>query len=215
MHEFAHAYVAYKCGDPTAKAMGRMTLNPIKHLDLIGFLMMLMVGFGYAKAVPINPYNFRNRRKGYFLTAIAGVTVNLGLALIMSLPCFFYLVFAGEFLATNFGYFFNCILFYFITINLSLMFFNMLPIFPLDGFRVVETFTQPNNRFRTFMTHNGPHILLVLILFSTFITALCEYVKAVPPWIMYFDIFHCVRSLVEIITDGLLNFWSLIFRFLV
>lgn len=81
-HEFAHAYIAYKNGDPTAKFNGRMTLNPIKHIDPIGFLLFALVGFGWAKPVPVNPYNFRKQKTGMFTTAIAGVTINLIIAFI-------------------------------------------------------------------------------------------------------------------------------------
>ena len=77
MHEFAHAWVANRCGDPTAKYLGRLTLNPIKHLDPIGTVMMLVLGFGWAKAVPVNPRNYRNLRRDDLLVSIAGVTTNL------------------------------------------------------------------------------------------------------------------------------------------
>ncbi|MGN0823829.1 MAG: site-2 protease family protein [Candidatus Coproplasma sp.] len=81
-HEFAHAYVAYKNGDPTAKFDGRMSLNPLKHLDPFGFILFALVGFGWAKPVPVNSNNFRNRRVGMFTTAIAGVCVNYIIAFI-------------------------------------------------------------------------------------------------------------------------------------
>ncbi|MEG1711206.1 MAG: site-2 protease family protein [Clostridia bacterium] len=82
LHEIAHGFVAYKCGDNTAKSLGRLSLNPLKHLDLFGTICMLIVGFGWAKPVPINPYNFRNGRKGMFLVSIAGVTTNILLSFI-------------------------------------------------------------------------------------------------------------------------------------
>ena len=75
-HEWGHAFVATKCGDGTPAAYGRLTLNPIKHLDPVGFICCALVGFGWAKPVPINPMNFKNYRRGLFLTAIAGVAVN-------------------------------------------------------------------------------------------------------------------------------------------
>ena len=75
-HEFAHAFIAYKNGDPTAKIRGRMTLNPLKHLDPVGYVLCAAAGFGWAKPVPIDPYNFRNYKRGMFTTAIAGVIVN-------------------------------------------------------------------------------------------------------------------------------------------
>lgn len=79
-HEFAHAYVAYKNGDPTAKFSGRMTLNPLKHIDPVGFVLCVLVGFGWARPVPINPDNFRKRKVGLFTTAIAGVVANYVIA---------------------------------------------------------------------------------------------------------------------------------------
>ncbi len=76
-HEFGHAWVAYRCGDPTAKSLGRMTLNPLKHLDLLGTVMMVLLGFGYAKPVPVNPLHFRHYRRDDLLVSLAGVTMNL------------------------------------------------------------------------------------------------------------------------------------------
>ena len=81
-HEFAHAYAAYKCGDPTAKFAGRMTLNPAKHFDPLGIVMFALAGFGWAKPVPVNPRNFKNYRWGSFWTAIAGVLCNFLFALL-------------------------------------------------------------------------------------------------------------------------------------
>ena len=80
LHEFAHAFVAYKCGDPTAKFSGRMTLNPLRHFDPIGMLMFAVVGFGWAKPVPINPNNFKNYRSGTFWTSAAGIIMNYCMA---------------------------------------------------------------------------------------------------------------------------------------
>ena len=76
LHEFAHAFVAYKCGDPTPKMNGRLTVNPVAHFDPLGLIMFTVAGFGWAKPVPINPYNFRHYRKGLTLTAVAGVAMN-------------------------------------------------------------------------------------------------------------------------------------------
>ena len=82
LHEIAHGYVAYRCGDPTAKMLGRLSLDPRKHLDPIGTLMLVFLGFGWAKPVPVNPRNFRNYRRDDFLVSVAGVTVNFSLFLI-------------------------------------------------------------------------------------------------------------------------------------
>jgi Zn-dependent protease len=149
MHELAHAYVAKWNGDDTAERMGRLSFNPLKHLDFFGTACLLLVGFGWAKPVPINSRNFRNFRKGFFLTAIAGVTMNLILALL----------FAGVFhLVVNtvgFGYggtadvllnMLYSFLIYSVSINIGLMIFNLLPVPPLDGFRVLEALGEGKNR---------------------------------------------------------------------
>ena len=86
-HEWGHAYVAYRCGDDTAKRAGRLTLNPLRHLDPVGTILMFFAGFGYAKPVPVNPYNFRgDRNRDDFLVSIAGITVNLNLAVFNLIP---------------------------------------------------------------------------------------------------------------------------------
>ena len=81
-HEVAHGYVAYRCGDPTAKMLGRLSLNPIKHMDIIGTLSLFLLGFGWAKPVPVNPRNFSNFRRDDFLVSIAGIVTNLTLFII-------------------------------------------------------------------------------------------------------------------------------------
>ena len=138
-HEFAHAYAAYKNGDKTAKNMGRLTLNPLKHFDPLGLLCFLLVGFGWAKPVPVNPYNFKNYRKGSFWTSAAGVLMNYAMAFVLY-PVFLLVVsyicpiFEGKYMAgflyTLFGASFSC--------SLSFCVFNLLPFYPLDGFRIVD-----------------------------------------------------------------------------
>jgi Zn-dependent protease len=150
MHELAHAYVAKWNGDDTAERMGRLSFNPLKHLDFFGTACLLLVGFGWAKPVPINSRNFRNFRKGFFLTAIAGVTMNLILALLFA--GVFHLVHSNvppvEYGSTahillNILYSF---LLYSVSINVGLMIFNLLPVPPLDGFRVLEALGEGKNR---------------------------------------------------------------------
>ncbi|MDE7107606.1 MAG: site-2 protease family protein, partial [Clostridiales bacterium] len=153
LHELAHGLVAKWNGDYTAKYAGRLTLNPIKHIDLIGFIMMMLVGFGYAKPVPVNPTNFKHYRRGLITVAIAGVVVNLIIAFVGALCyCLMNLAlnhalfsFAGKAAIKVCWYllrFFGIL----VTLNLCLLFFNILPIFPLDGFRVVEALTYRGNR---------------------------------------------------------------------
>ncbi|MBQ3093868.1 MAG: site-2 protease family protein [Clostridia bacterium] len=149
VHEFAHAYSAYKLGDTTAKWNGRLSLNPLKHLDMFGTLMMVLFGFGYARPVPVNPNNFRNPKRGMALTALAGPVSNLlmaALALVLfRVVCLvigvdmrdggFYVNAQNE---TLFHYAFLILVNVFAGINLSLAVFNLLPIPPLDGSRLFE-----------------------------------------------------------------------------
>ena len=140
LHECGHAFMAYKLGDPTAKNAGRLTLNPLKHVDPLGtvilpVVMMLMGGpvFGYAKPVPYNPAYFEDKRKGDILVAVAGPGVNLLLALAACAVAWIFRLVAGSLLTSSFAYYVVYFLMYFTLINLFLMFFNLIPIPPLDG----------------------------------------------------------------------------------
>ena len=161
LHEIAHGYVALWNGDAKAKMQGRLTVNPIKHFDVIGFLMLMVCGFGYAKPVPVNPFNFKHQKRGIFTVAVAGVTVNLLLAFIASgfmvLMNLMAVWFPGG--VGVFGGFESFFL-YLMLVNLSLFFFNLLPIYPLDGFRVVEAFTKFNNPVTKFIRDYGMYILI-------------------------------------------------------
>ncbi len=166
-HEFSHAYIAYKMGDPTAKALGRLTLNPLKHIDPIGFLCLLLFGFGWAKPVEINPLHFKNYRKGLVCVSLAGVTANLILAFVFSGIYFFVgqLLLASTNLLMIFLYY---LILYVITLNISLFVFNLLPIFPLDGFNFIKAITPNNNGFVNFLQRYGTIILLIFLITPVF-----------------------------------------------
>lgn len=170
-HEMAHGFAAYWSGDKTAKFMGRLSINPIKHLDPIGFGMMVLVGFGWAKPVPIDPRNFKNYKKGMVFTALAGVTFNFIVAFISALCLAIFTkvtanVVLGDNALTYFLLFISFLLQLSVTFNIVLMAFNLLPIYPLDGFRVIETLAKPNNKYVNFMYKHGSVVMLAILLIS-------------------------------------------------
>ena len=159
-HEFSHGYIAYKLGDHTAARNGRLTLNPLAHLDPIGSLMILFVGFGWAKPVPVNPVNFSNPRLDMMKVAFAGPASNLLLAftggLIMRLVNIFGLLQSEMFIQT---------LYFFIFINISLAVFNMIPVAPLDGSQIFGNMISKNNpKLAWKLQMYGPKILMGIIL---------------------------------------------------
>lgn len=192
-HEFAHAFIAYKNGDPTAKLRGRMTLNPLKHLDPVGYVLCALAGFGWAKPVPIDPYNFKNYKRGMFTTAIAGVVVNYIIAFFAYLLCVIILRFLAPVAAAStivyYLYFFLETTFFMIfAYSLYSVVFNLLPLFPLDGFRVVEALTRQINPVQRFLRNYGQAILIILV-FESFV---CNIVARYLPIAQYFSILYYV-----------------------
>ena len=170
VHEFSHALVAVRLGDSTPRDQGRLTLNPISHIELIGLLMILLVGFGWAKPVQINPDNFKNPRNDEILVSLAGPFSNLlfGIAFAVTLKLLFTLApqifYAGEFGPVLFQ-----ILSYFVWINLLLAVFNLFPIPPLDGSHILLSLIPDKfSRFKLGYTHYGRFILIALILLGSF-----------------------------------------------
>jgi len=155
IHEFAHGLVADKLGDPTPRLAGRLTLNPIAHIDPIGFVMLILVRFGWAKPVPINPYNFRDPRTGSLLVSLAGPTSNFLFAWVLAI-LYRNIPVANGLLAS--------ILSYSIWINLALAVFNLIPIPPLDGSHVLEFFFPPHRYEIMRQLEQYGFIILVMII---------------------------------------------------
>lgn len=183
MHEFAHGIVAYWNGDDTAKLAGRLNVNPVKHFDPIGFLMLAVVGFGWAKPVPINPTRFREYKKGMITVSIAGVICNFLIAFVAT-GLFALYLFATKGAIANMEiysagyyafYYFAYLLQYIVLINLTLMAFNLIPVYPLDGFRLVETLAKPDNRYVAFNYRYGSFLLLGLLVLSTVLGYISPY----------------------------------------
>lgn len=190
LHEYAHAYVAYKNGDYTPKAQGRLTLNPLAHIDPVGFICAALFCFGWAKPVQTNPLRYRKYRKGLVTTSIAGVLVNFILAFVacgLYLLCFKYIT-----VLNNWTLFVIMFFYTLFSLNISLFVFNLLPIAPLDGFNLIASITKYDNKFVQFMARYGSLILLVILLIGQFTGT------SVLSW------------LIEKISYPIIRFWGLI-----
>ena len=216
LHECAHGYVALKCGDPTAKMMGRLTLDPRKHLDPIGTICMIFLRFGWAKPVPVNPRNFRNYRRDYILVSLAGIITNLLVCLISMLISAFlakmiwsdatlnylrttgqrdlalniyegnlpYRIYAGEFSTVSFfaknewPMYVQRLFLMLAQMNLALAVFNLLPVPPLDGYRVMDQFVFKGQLSLTPQTMQYIRIGFLVVLLSGLLSGLLTTVNS-------------------------------------
>jgi len=183
-HELAHGWVAFALGDSTAKRAGRLTLNPLKHLDPIGsvllpglLILMKFAGgggfiFGWAKPVPVNPYNFKDQKYGSAKVAAAGPAANLSLALVFGLALrFLPIIYSVQGL--------GLIFLYIVQINLILAVFNLLPIPPLDGSHILFTFLREKaNNLKMFLVQYGFFLLMIVIFFFF------QYIAYAVLWLM-------------------------------
>ena len=163
VHEFSHGFIAYIYGDDTAYKQGRLTLNPIKHLDPTGTIMLLFIGFGYAKPVPVNPYKLKNPNIDIIKVAAAGPVSNLILAFLGVIVIYTVHIFFPYIINDNLKIFLNI----FIQINIFLALFNLLPFFPLDGGQIFgKIISKYNYDLAQNLNIYGPRILLGIILFG-------------------------------------------------
>lgn len=171
-HEVAHGYVAYRLGDPTAKSEGRLSLNPLKHIDPIGLVAMVVLKFGWAKAVPINPGYFKNVKRDTILVSLAGVTFNFLAAIIFG---FFY---ARTLIYHQEG-FFSDLLATILWYNVMLGVFNLVPLPPLDGSKVIISLLPLKFQYYIYKYERYLYFLLVIAVFSGFVD------KVVGPIILW------------------------------
>ena len=197
VHEISHGYTAYKLGDPTAKSLGRLSLNPLKHLDPIGALCMLLFGFGWAKPVPINPARMNHPRKGIIWTSLAGPLSNLLAALVgvvlMQIVFPFYYADPNAVLTGVYT-----LLYWFVAINISLAVFNLIPVPPLDGSKVLMMLLP--YRQSAWLERNQRYLSLalwILILVGVLSTPL----SYLSNWIMHFFVWatQWIGTLVQMV----------------
>ena len=174
-HEFAHAWMADRLGDDTPRRQGRLSLNPFKHMEPIGMLMLLFAGFGWGRPVQINPNNFNRTitlRKGNALVALAGPVINLILAVIFSIIYALILAFGGtDFMVSQTGEIITTIIVYTISMNVGLGVFNLIPLPPLDGSKVLVAILPPNAR-NWFESHERILYIVFIIIWITPIASL-------------------------------------------
>ena len=188
IHEFMHAYVAVKAGDETPINQGRYTLNPIKHIDPIGFIMVLFAGIGWAKPVQVNINNFKNGRKDFLMVSFAGVLGNFMLAFAAAAVMFF----SSGFLAKNEIIYY--IVYYIVYINLMLICINILPIPPLDGFNILTTLVRFKNMNIIYNIKRYGFFILIILWFTGILRF---YIQGLVSLLLngFFALFNLIQSL--------------------
>lgn len=176
VHEFAHAKTAHWLGDDTARLKGRMTLNPMAHIDLIGALMIFLVGFGYAKPVPVNIRNFKNRKKGMAITALAGPVSNLLMAFLslVLLNVVMYAVNSNAAIVSVLYWF----LYFCASININLAVFNLIPVPPLDGSRIATAVLPDRIYYKIMQYERYIMIALLVLLFTGILSTPLAYLSS-------------------------------------
>ncbi len=200
IHEFAHGFAAVKSGDPTPKLYNRYTLNPLQHFDVAGLFCFVFFGFGWAKPMPVNPRNFKHYKRGCFFVSIAGVLANYLLAFV-AFPLFILTLFH----VPQFGYFTTVLvstLYYVYSFSLVFFVFNLIPVYPLDGFRLIDVFSKRRGNIYMFLRNNGMYILYGLFFLGIFADLTNLYQLDILSNFILF-----VKSIIE---KPIIKFWGLI-----
>ena len=196
-HEFAHGFAAYKLGDNTAKNEGRLSLNPLDHLDPIGTLMLLFAGFGWGKPVHVNPSNYtrkKKKKKGEAIVSVAGPLTNIVLAFVLALLYGALVKFAGTFLLTTVGNIIQLIIASAIAINIGLGVFNLIPLPPLDGSKIIMPFL-PYNAKQWFRNNEQIFYIIFVVIWITGIASII------------------ISPAINAVTSGIMNLIQMIFGF--
>lgn len=179
IHEFGHAYVAHLNGDDTAKNMGRMTINPIKHIDPVGMLMMFIARFGWAKPVPVNPLNYKSFKKGNITVSLAGIFMNLITAIFFTIVYKYAKIYSLDIIAKEM-----------IIYNVAFASFNLLPIPPLDGWGFISTFLPVDITEKVYKYQGYTMIIFVVLLitgtFSFILNPIYSMFFGLMNWILVF-----------------------------
>lgn len=175
VHEFAHAFVATKLGDDTPRLQGRLTLSPFAHIDPIGAIMIFVFGFGYAKPVPVNISKFKNPRSGFALTALAGPVSNLIMAFLSYIVGALFARFASSVSFFNLLYIF---FFYAAQVNVSLAVFNLLPVPPLDGSRILAVIIPQKYYFKMLQYERYIVIVIFALLFTGVLSVPLNFINS-------------------------------------
>ena len=220
VHEYCHGYAAHRLGDNTAKNMGRLTLNPIKHIDPYGAICMVLFHVGWAKPVPVNARNFKDPKKGFAITAAAGPASNLilGFFSVLIYLVVFALVRDLTFTSKTFGYLLisNTLSFLYIfhSINIGLGLFNLLPIPPFDGSRLLNVFLPPKTYFAIMKYEKQIYIgVLVWLLLGDYVAGFIRNI--VGGGILYwlagiFSLSGMLSTVIGWVSDLMMGFWQLI-----
>jgi Zn-dependent protease len=209
LHEFAHAYSAYKFGDPTAKDLGRVTLNPMAHLDIFGTILIFIVGFGWAKPVPVDRRHFKHPRVMGIVVSALGPLSNLLIAFAGMIAAYI-LVQTGAMADWTVGTqnAVSLFFYYLITLNLLLFIFNLLPLPPLDGYRIVEDLAPVSVRVRMFQFERWAIFIFLLLVFIPPL----RRVTIEPVFSLSGDVFILLDKLLQLFFGASARPWDVIFR---